>query len=152
MLSRFLYLEIAPVMRHVPFLWSALAGLCHNSSAPEHPVLGITNSVAGIPELRGDAAVTRILQHTAFFAILDFPRNFGRELKLKAMVVDGPGAVGLHKNSIVGIRDQILKFQAPGKRLTLVMRIIGSRFQPSVRTVPPERCKPIRCAVSRLER
>ena len=29
------------------------------------------------------------------------------------------------------------------------MRIIGSRFQPSARTVPPDRFSPIVCAVSR---
>jgi hypothetical protein len=33
--------------------------------------------------------------------------------------------------------------------LTLVMRIIGSRFQPSPRTVPPDRSSPTMAAVSR---
>ena len=37
----------------------------------------------------------------------------------------------------------------PGRMLTLVMRMMGSRFQPSARSVPPERLAPIVCAVSR---
>ena len=32
-------------------------------SAPQRPVIARADGVAGIPELRGDAAVARILQH-----------------------------------------------------------------------------------------
>src|SRR5579872_967321 len=38
---------------------------------------------------------------------------------------------------------------APGKMLIFVMRIIGSRFQPSARNVPPDLVSPMVCAVSR---
>src|SRR5713226_703706 len=40
----------------------------------------------------------------------------------------------------------------PGSKLTFVIRIIGNRFQLSVRIVPEERFSPTRCAVSRFER
>ena len=38
---------------------------------------------------------------------------------------------------------------SPGKMLTLVMRTIGSRLQPSARRHPPLRVAPIAAAVSR---
>ena len=46
--------------------------------------------------------------------------------------------------AIVGVGNQIVEVQGPGRMLMFVMRIIGKRFHPSVRMVPPERGKPIR--------
>src|SRR5262245_12283530 len=51
---------------------------------------------AGIPELGGDAAVARVLQHAAALAIAHFPADLAAELEVVALVVDRPAAVGLH--------------------------------------------------------
>src|SRR5439155_1512170 len=50
--------------------------------APKRPIILRTNRVARIPELRRNAAVARVLQHSRFFAAFNLPGNFRRELKL----------------------------------------------------------------------
>ena len=80
--------------------------------APERPVVARADGVATIPELRGDAAVAGILEHAAFLAALDLPADLGGELKMVAAIVDGPGAVGLHQDAVVGVGDQVVV--APG--------------------------------------
>src|SRR5215510_3941233 len=78
-------------------------------SAPESPKLFAANRVAGIPELRGDAAVARIFQHANLLAAFDFPADFSRELKLVATVVDRPGTIGLHPDAVIGACDQLIR-------------------------------------------
>src|SRR5438132_8379734 len=68
----------------------------------------LADGVAGIPELRSDAAVAWILQHADFLSALNLPTNLGRKLKLVATVVDGPGAIRLHQDSIVCVGDEIV--------------------------------------------
>src|SRR5215472_7906589 len=50
--------------------------------APQSPVLLAANGVAGIPELRANAAVAGIFQHANFLAAFNFPADLGGELKL----------------------------------------------------------------------
>src|SRR6266403_1915171 len=82
--------------------------------APKRPVAKFADSVARIPELRGDAAVAGILQHANFFSTFDFPADFSGKLKLVAAVVDGPGAICLHKDSVVSVGDEVVV--VPGAR------------------------------------
>src|SRR5271169_1823967 len=82
--------------------------------APERPVIARANGVATIPEFGGDAAVAGILDHAVFFAAFDLPADFGGELKVVAAIVDGPRAVGLHEDRVVGVGDQVVVF--PGAR------------------------------------
>src|SRR4029453_11374993 len=77
--------------------------------APKRPEFLAANRVAGIPELGGDPAVARILEHTHFFTAPNLPGNLSRELKLIAAIVDGPGTVRLHPNTIIGGRDEIVR-------------------------------------------
>src|SRR5438309_9605642 len=77
--------------------------------APEGPVLSAADRIATVPELRGDAAVARVLQHTNFFAALDFPAEFRGKLKLISPVVNGPRTIRLHPDSIIGARDQLFR-------------------------------------------
>ncbi len=51
---------------------------------------------AGVPELRGDAAVAGVLQHAHALAVADLPADLAAELEVVALVVDGPAPVGLH--------------------------------------------------------
>src|SRR5205814_7739022 len=76
--------------------------------APKRPVIELADGVAGIPELRSDAAVAWIFTHAHFLPAFDFPADFGRALKLVTTVVDGPGAIRLHQDSIVGVGDDIV--------------------------------------------
>src|ERR1700723_4357621 len=71
--------------------------------APERPMLARANRIPTIPELSGNAAVARILDHAAFFAALDLPSNFGGKLEMITPVVDGPRSIRLHQNRIIGI-------------------------------------------------
>src|SRR5689334_19764800 len=74
--------------------------------APKRPVVELADGVAGIPELRGDTAIAGIFQHADFLATFDFPADFRGELKLIAAIVNGPGAICLHEDSVVGVGDE----------------------------------------------
>src|SRR5579863_9040983 len=43
--------------------------------APQRPILAAGNRGAGIPELGGDAAITRIFQHAHALAVADLPAD-----------------------------------------------------------------------------
>src|SRR5215471_5400037 len=96
-------------------------GRCHGlhglafaavGSAPQDPMVGAANGVAGVPEFGGNPAIAGIFDHAPLLAALDFPADFGRELKLVAAVVDGPGTVGVHENGVVSVGEEI--FEGPG--------------------------------------
>src|SRR5271157_2993524 len=76
----------------------ALAAVRH---APQRPVLGAADGVAGIPEFCGNAAVARVLQHARLLAGANLPANFGPELEVIAPVVDRPATVGLHVDAVI---------------------------------------------------
>src|SRR4029077_13977999 len=75
--------------------------------APQCPIVTRADRVAAIPEFRGDAAVAGILDHACFFAVLDFPADFGGELEMVAPVVDGPRPICLHEDGVVSVGDQV---------------------------------------------
>ena len=70
------------------------------------------DSRAGIPELRGDAAVARVLEHADALAVANLPADFAAELEVVALVVDGPTAVGLHVDGVVRVEDLIERLAA----------------------------------------
>src|SRR5271157_1889117 len=76
-----------PVTRAHHLLRLSFAAVGH---APKRPVLPPGNRLAGIPELGRDAAVARVLQHADALAVPDLPRDLAAELKVIALVVDGP--------------------------------------------------------------
>ena len=123
-------------------LWLALATI---RRAPESPLVAGADGVERIPKLSRDAGIRWIFQHADALAVLDLPADLAAELKVVTLVVDRPGAISLHQNAVIGGGDQLLEAQRllPGSRLMLVMRIIGRRFQPSARRVPPERFSPM---------
>src|SRR5258708_35219585 len=84
--------------------------------APKRPVVELADGVAGIPDLRGDAAVAGIFQHADFFSAFDLPADFGGKLKLVAAVVDGPGAVCLHEDAILSVGDEIAVVPGAGEQ------------------------------------
>src|SRR5580658_4276550 len=71
----------------------SLAAVGH---APQRPMISSGDGRAGVPELGGDTAVGRILQHAHALAVAKLPRDFAAELEVVALVVDGPAPVGLH--------------------------------------------------------
>src|SRR4051812_27797611 len=68
--------------------------------APQGPVLAPGDRHAGVPELRRNPAVARILQHADPLPIADLPGDLAPELKVVPLVVDRPTAVGLHVNAV----------------------------------------------------
>src|ERR1017187_2728696 len=77
--------------------------------APQHPVRGSGDGGAGVPELRGDAAVTRILQHADAFAVANLPADLAAELEVVALVVDGPAPVGLHVDGVADAAEHFVE-------------------------------------------
>jgi len=84
--------------------------------SPKHPMIGVADSIARVPEFGGDAAIAGIFQRASFLAPFNFPGDFGGELKLVAAIIDGPGTVGFHKNAVVGIGDEIFRRPGAGKQ------------------------------------
>src|ERR1022692_2751059 len=70
--------------------------------APQRPVFASRDGRAGVPELRRDAAVAGVLQHADALAVAHLPGDFAAELEMVALVVDGPTAIGLHVDGVVG--------------------------------------------------
>src|SRR5205085_5086389 len=89
---------------------SAMAGAHHLlglafaaiGRTPQGPSIARADGVHGVPEIGGDAGVRRILEHASEFAVLDLPADLAAELKVVALVVNRPGAVGGHKDTVVG--------------------------------------------------
>ena len=79
-------------------------------------MIELADGVAGIPELRGDAAVAWILQHADFLSALNLPTNLGRKLKLVTAVVDGPGTIRLHEDSLACISEEIVVIPGAGEQ------------------------------------
>src|SRR5712692_5881013 len=79
-------------------------------------MIEFANSIAGIPEFGGDAAVAGILQHADFLPAFDLPADFGGKLKLVTAVVDGPGAVCLHEDAILSVADEIVVVPGAGEQ------------------------------------
>src|SRR6266850_2162703 len=77
--------------------------------APERPVSELADGVAGIPEFRGDPAVTGVFQHADFLAAFDLPANFRRKLELVTAVINGPGAICFHEDAVACVRDEVAK-------------------------------------------
>src|SRR5262245_7553982 len=77
--------------------------------SPEFPELLIADSIAGVPELRSDPGVGAVSQQSRSLPFFDFVTQLSPELKVETHVVDAPGAIGLHINTVVGVGDHVLK-------------------------------------------
>ena len=55
--------------------------------APDAPVFGVANCIAGSPELGGDACVRRVLEHPTQLAALDLIGNLCGKLKVQPLIV-----------------------------------------------------------------
>src|SRR5271166_311872 len=86
-----------PVARAHHLLRLALAAV---RNTPQRPVLARSDGLAGVPEFRGDAAISRVFEHANAFAVADLPSDFTAELEVIALVVDRPALVGLHVNCV----------------------------------------------------
>src|ERR1700694_2382044 len=83
---------------------------------PQSPVIAIGDSHAGIPELRRNAAVGRILEHPHPLAITDLPSNLAPELKVVALVVDRPASVRLHGDRVAHAAEYFIERLLAGKQ------------------------------------
>src|SRR5208282_5397302 len=76
---------------------------------PECPLVARADGIEGVPELRRDSRVRRVLHHAQPLPAFDLPANFAAELKVIALVVDRPRAVGLHQKSMIRGSNQLLQ-------------------------------------------
>src|SRR3989304_7843287 len=63
-------------------------------SAPDPPVVAVTDSVAGVPEFWGYPGIGRVLEHPAETSTPYFPGDLRSELEIEPAVVDAPAFVG----------------------------------------------------------
>src|ERR1700746_3439272 len=78
---------------------------------PQRPLLARANRIHCSPKISRDPAVRRIFQHARAFPVLDLPSNLAAELEVVALVIDRPGTICLHIDSVICIRDQLLPRQ-----------------------------------------
>src|SRR5262249_11946014 len=69
---------------------------------PKGPLIARTNRIHGVPEARRKAAIGWVLQYAHPFAVLDLPANLSPKLKVVALIVNGPRAVCLKQDCVVG--------------------------------------------------
>lgn len=82
--------------------------------SPVHfPMVGVPYRITAVPELRRYAGICGIAQHTSQFAILYFVADFCTELEIVALIVDRPGAIGLHVYALVSVCDHIFEIPIP---------------------------------------
>jgi hypothetical protein len=60
------------------------------------PFIAVAHGYERVPERNGDSPVIGIFEHPGQSAIFDEPCIFTAELKFIAVVINGPGSVGLH--------------------------------------------------------
>src|SRR5437899_2603003 len=94
--------------RSHPLLRLSLAAI---RRAPQRPLVARAKRVQRIPELRRNPRVRRILHHPHALSTFDLPPNLAPELKVVALVVDGPRAIRLHQNPVIRRCNQLLQIQ-----------------------------------------
>src|SRR5215470_8409286 len=94
--------------------------------APQRPLVARADRFHGVPEFGGDPGIRRILEHPSQLAALDVPADFAAELEVIALIVNRPGAVGLHVDAVVNARDEMYPVNRP-----LVMMGVHCAFTPS---------------------
>ena len=57
-----------------------------------------------------------VAEHLAELAVLDLPGDLAAELEVEALVVDRPGAVGVHVDAVVGGGDHLLEAAVAGEQ------------------------------------
>src|ERR1035438_8516627 len=80
--------------------------------APKRPVWVPGDGLASVPELGRDAAIAGVLQHAHALAVAHLPGDFATELKIVALIVDGPAAIGLHVDGVIGAHDFVERLLA----------------------------------------
>src|SRR6266496_1319666 len=85
--------------------WLTLAAV---RCAPHNPFVAIADGIARSPELRCDACVSGILQHTPQLPLLNFIGQFHTKLEVQTAIIDTPAFVDAHVNAIFGISDQVI--------------------------------------------
>src|SRR6202522_606613 len=78
---------------------------------PQRPLVTRADRLQRVPEFRRDSRVRRILHHPNPLAILDLPPDLAAKLKVITLVVNRPRAIGLHQDSVIGGRNQLLESQ-----------------------------------------
>ena len=83
--------------------------------APHHPMILVADGIATVPELGRYASIGAVAQHPAELAVLDFVADFRTKLEIVAPIIDAPGAIGVHEDTLVRVGDEVI--QAPVARL-----------------------------------
>src|SRR4029077_4136930 len=97
-----------PMSRAHNLLRLALAAVW---SSPQRPLVARADRIHRIPKLRGDPRVGRIFQHPHPLTFLDLPRNLASELKVVAFVINRPGFVGLHVDTLISRGNELFQTQ-----------------------------------------
>src|SRR6202035_5393515 len=76
---------------------------------PDRPFTATGDCVVGVPELRRDAGIGRVLDQPAALAVDDFVGQLGAELEIEPLVVDAPTPGGLHIHTLCGFGNHLLQ-------------------------------------------
>jgi len=84
-------------------LWLAFTAMrhTHNTHSSREQIASIESRKELLFRSRRD------FQHAGALTVLNLPSNLGAELEVVALVVDRPGAVGLHVDAAVSVGNQL---------------------------------------------
>src|SRR5262249_8439662 len=68
-----------------------------------------TQTVAGVPEIGRAGLISPVTEHVSDLAVFDFPKCLAAELKVVALLIDGPTAIAVNQNAILNTRCQVLE-------------------------------------------
>src|SRR5258708_19806815 len=80
-------------------------------SSPQRPFIARADRVHRIPKLGGDPGVRSVFQHPHPLAVPNLPSDLASELKVVPLVINRPGLIGLHVDSILGRGNKLFQTQ-----------------------------------------
>src|SRR5262249_18050110 len=84
--------------------------------APQTPMFFVRDRVAGIPELRRDAAVGAVSKQLPQLPFLYFVSALRAELEIEAHIIDAPGPIRVHEHAFICVCDDVVQFPIAGLR------------------------------------
>ena len=93
-------------------------------------MLVIADGVTGTPKFGGDPLVSGVFDHPDFFSVFDFPADLATELEIQPHLVDTPGFIGFHQDTVFGILDQVIQLPGAGHETKIIYSDHGDAGKP----------------------
>ena len=83
-------------------------------STPHLPIIFVADSIAAVPKFGSNASISAITEDFSLLAVFDLVSDLSSKLKIVTTIVDTPGSIGFHKDTILSVRDEIVQVPIAG--------------------------------------